>query len=124
MQGVIEPLWNDVLNMPDHGDYITNRLVMQEKYELALGVLTEKDIGPAACCTMKPTTSPISHSMLSGTYEALIKNRVPELTQMTITQLMDMPTYELKILIDTIKNIHEKEKAAAEAAKKKKNINR
>lgn len=109
--------------MPDYGDYITNRLMMLEKYQKAFGILTEDTVGPAVCGTMKVSTSPIQQSMLRGTYETLIKNRVPELTNMTICQLMDLPTYELKTLLETIKGIHEKEKAADEAAKhKKKNI--
>lgn len=121
LEDVVDPLWKDINAMPDYGDYVTNRLIALEKYQKALGLVPKDSTKPLVCATMKTGTNPITGSALAATYEVLIKNRVPELTNMTLYQLMELPTYELKTLLATIKGIHEKEKAAAAAAEKQKN---
>ena len=82
----------------DSHDSVTNKVLILEKYRIALGLQDVADESPFALVSMKKAEDLHTDGLLESTYEHLLKSGLPEKTNMTIEDLLNLPAWKLKVL--------------------------
>lgn len=112
---VLQPLWNSFLGL-DSYDNIGNQMLLMEMYEQKLGIQPQINASPITLVTHNEYYMPNIEGLYEKTVYKLIRNKVHEATGLTITQLMDLPTYELQTIVRAIIAV---KRAETEQEKKK-----
>ena len=90
-------------------DNIMAQMMLQEQYELAFGIQTTKDASPISLVTHSEATDIYTDCLLEKTITKLIKYKVPELTGMSLQQLLDLPTFQLKTIMRSVRTVRKLE---------------
>jgi len=104
-------------------DSIANQMAAMEYYELEMGI--QKGDGsevPISLVTMKPWRDFVKDSDWERTVKVLMKYKLHTSTGLNITQLLDLPRHQLRMLIDCASEVAKGEPAIIadmEAAAKK-----
>ena len=85
-------------------DSITNQMLLMEKYEQRFNIQDTIDPFPISLVTMSKYTDVVTDSLMERSYTKLLDLKLPELTGLSITELLDMPTYKLKAVIRALRN--------------------
>jgi hypothetical protein len=85
------------MEMSPH-DGVTNNLLILEKYQIALGIQDKRDDSPFALVSIKAAEDLLTNGLLENTYVHLIKSGLPEKTNMSIEELLALPTWKLRAL--------------------------
>ena len=96
-------------------DDITQMLELTEEYDHTFGLYdhrSEKDL--LSVFYQHPEEDPVTHSRLEIMAMELITLRIPELTNESLTDLLDYPRWFLDRLIKRVKPLREKERKALE----------
>lgn len=119
---VIDEHWDQLLSIYA-GDRITQKMLAMRAYELSFGVIKHGvDKSKITLATMTESADVYKGSPLELTILKLLRLKLPKVTGMSIKELMDLPTYELKMYIQQVVKANEIEReedaqAAAKAAK-------
>ena len=98
------------IKMPPY-DYVTTRMISMEFYERALGIQKKStdNNGIGACpmplVTMKASTNYMADTVMARVYEKILMLEIPKLTNMSLTELLRLPTYEFDILLESATRI-------------------
>lgn len=117
-KNVLQPLWKSFLEL-DNYDNIGNQMLLMEKYEQKLGIQPQINASPITLVTHNEHYMPRIEGLYEKTIYKLIRNKVTEATGLDITELMDLPTYELQTIVRAIVSVkraedsQEKNKAKA-----------
>jgi hypothetical protein len=121
---VITPLWEDFIEM-DSYDSITNQMLLMEKYELAMGIQPKDNASPISLVTMNEGTDLFTDNLLERTYNKLIRSKAVEITGLNLKELLNLPTYDLQMLLRCITIARQDEQPALTKVEKQlKNINK
>ena len=99
---MFEDILEHAINSPRR-DPIADQMNLIEKYELTYGIQREGDPNPLALCTMQPSLDYLREGYWEKTVEQLIFLKIPELTNMSISDLLELPRHRLMSLVDSIK---------------------
>ena len=85
-------------------DPITNRMLMIEKYERAFGINDPVNSSPVTLTTGNEVTDLYTDSLLEKAYTKLINVRAPELTGMSVKEILDLPSWKVRTLMRALGN--------------------
>ena len=105
---VTTPLWNSFLQM-NAFDEITNQMVILEKYETAFGIQEPDKPFPISLVTMSESSDIYTNSLMEKTIYKLQKYKVPEITNTSLEDLLNLPTYKLLMVFRSIAQIRHEE---------------
>jgi len=97
----IETLWDSLLKN-DTYDSITNQMLAMESYERQFKIQDSSSVSPITLVTMKDSTDYHKDSLLEKTIDRIIQLKLHKLTGMTLVELLDLPTYELKMIFRSV----------------------
>ena len=103
-ENVLDPLWDDILSM-DSYDPIANQMVVDEKYEIAFGIQTTINPSPISLVTCNENTELHVGGEMDRLISKLLKDKVPELTNMSLLDLINLPTPLLKSFYRGVKSV-------------------
>lgn len=89
------------LDMPTY-DSITNQMLVMEAYEDAMDIYTTTDRSPITLVTMNASTDYMNNTMLEKTMDRIIQLKLHTITGMSLTEILDLPTYMLQILMRNV----------------------
>jgi len=107
-EGITDPLWSSFLTMDSTDNSISNQMLLLEKYEKAFGIQTDYD-SPIALCTKKSITDVFEDSYLEAVYSRLLYEKAPQKTGMSLSELINLPNYELHIILRILGKMRKKE---------------
>lgn len=90
-----------------------------EKYEIAFGIQTEIGCSPITLSTKSEATELYVDGLYEKTVSRLLKYKVCEMTNMSLEELLNLPTFKLQTIMRAIINLREEEKIAIENEKNK-----
>jgi hypothetical protein len=108
-----DPLWKSFTTLESF-DHITNQMLLMEKYELSFGIQPTENASPISLVTMNDSTDIYTNGLLERTIYRLIKMKAFEYTGLSITELLDLPTYKLQIVLRALTQVQSKEPDNAE----------
>lgn len=91
-ENILNPLWNGFMEM-DSVDTISTQMLLMEKYEIALGIQKPEHKNPVTLCTMKESNQLHIGSLTENIMFYLISRKIPEMTGMSVNELLNLPTY-------------------------------
>lgn len=97
---IIDPLWHGFIEMNSY-DPIANQMILMERYEQAMGIQNNETKHPITLVTLKDATNVENNGLLEATITRIMKTKLCELTNMSIVELLELPTYVLKMLFKT-----------------------
>lgn len=100
---IVEGILNDILALPPL-DSISNQMLAIETYELAYGIQKVGD-SPISLALMKPNRDYVKDSDWERTLSVLMRLKLHNLTGLNILELLDLPRYQLRLLIDVASKV-------------------
>lgn len=113
-ESTLENLWGDLLKSVPH-DSITNQMLAMEAYEQAFGIQTTGASSPITLVTMKDSTNYLKDSMLERTIDRIIQLKLHKLTGLNLNELLNLPTYELKMIFQSATKVGRSDKKKLDA---------
>lgn len=98
---LLEQIFQELLAMPPR-DSITNQMLAIEKFEMFTKI--QKNDGseiPISLVTMKRTRDYVTDSEWERTLKIIMKLKLHNATGLNILELLDLPRYQLRLIIDT-----------------------
>ncbi len=111
---VLDNLWTHTAQV-GKGDYIDNRVSAQVLFERYTGINPNAH-EPYEYVMMNPNTDFLTGSSLEKTIMFLIENKIPEATQTSVDDLLDLPTYMFRMYIESVVRAAKKESEAIDNA--------
>ncbi len=93
----LDELWNSFLTIKSY-DSISNQMLLMEKYEEILEIQTNESKTPIPLVTINNTTDIYNNSLLEKTITKIMRSKLCELTGLSITELLALPTYYLQMV--------------------------
>lgn len=98
----IDKHWERLIGLPP-ADPIAQQMLMLREYELNFGILNPKvNKSPVTLATMNEATDKLSGSLMEATILKLVRLKLHKATGLTIPELLDLPTYELQMYVDSV----------------------
>lgn len=105
---LVQDLWKSFITL-DTNDSITNQMLAMESYERSFGIQNINSKSPIALATMSVDTDCYTNSLLEKTIDRIISMKLFKITGMSVSELLDLPTYELKMIIRSVTKVSRKE---------------
>jgi len=100
----LKELWNSFLTMKNY-DSVSNQMLLMEKYEEILGIQSNESNLPISLVTINQGTDVYHDSVLEKTLTKIMKSKLCELTGLSITELLELPTYYLQVVFKAASKI-------------------
>lgn len=95
--------------------YVSAHLMLREAYDLTYGISTEEEVkNPLSIMMMHPHEDFVTDGAVMSLMDRIINAKLPALTNMSLVELMELPTGHLEHLLDIGRRNVESDNAAAD----------